>query len=470
MKCHSTEPKAAVILLRMIQDDLPMLSLPDAVDLLVSARWIVPVVPAGQVLENHTIVVHQGRILGIVSQARAATLKARERRDLPNHVLIPGLINAHGHAAMSLFRGLADDLPLMSWLNEHIWPAEGRWVSEDFVRTGTRLAVSEMLRGGTTCFADMYFYPEVAARVAMDAGIRAQLAFPVIDNPIPGAQNSAEAISKGLRLHDESKHNELISVAFGPHAPYTVGDETLIRVRTLADELELPVHMHIHETAFEVAEALRLSGKRPLQRLRELGLLSPRLQAVHMTQIDDQDLQLLSDYDVQIIHCPESNLKLASGFCPVQRLLENGITVGLGTDGAASNNDLDMFGELRTAALLAKGISGQPTALDAHSALRMATLAGAQALGVAEQTGSLEPGKSADMVAVDLSALPLQPVYHPVSQLLYTCNASHVSDVWVAGQQKVRSGQLQLADQDGLLEAVNEWAQRIQKGDEQHDA
>lgn len=454
----------------MIQDELPILSLPDSVDLLISARWIVPVVPAGQVLEQHVVVVHQGRILGIVSQARAAGLQASERRELPNHVLIPGLVNAHGHAAMSLFRGLADDLPLMRWLNEHIWPAEGRWICEDFVRTGTRLAVSEMLRGGTTCFADMYFYPEVAAQVAVDAGMRAQLAFPVVDNPIPGAKNSAEAIAKGLRLHDESKHNDLISVAFGPHAPYTVGDETLIRVRTLADELELPVHMHVHETAFEVQEAVRLSGMRPLQRLRQLGLLSPRLQAVHMTQIDDQDLRLLCDFGVQVIHCPESNMKLASGFCPVQRLLDNGINVALGTDGAASNNDLDMFAELRTAALLAKGISGQPTALDAHSALHMATLAGAQALGIAEQTGSLEPGKSADIVAVDLSALALQPVYHPVSQLLYTCNASQVSDVWVAGRQKVRSGQLQLADQDGLLEAVNQWAQQIQTGDEQHDA
>lgn len=470
MKCHCTQPKANVILLRMIQDELPTLNLPDAVDLLISARWIVPVVPAGQILENHTIVVHQGRILGIVSRVRAATLQARERRELANHVLIPGLINAHGHAAMSLFRGLADDLPLMNWLNEHIWPAEGRWVSEDFIRTGTRLAVSEMLRGGTTCFADMYFYPEVAAQVAIDSGMRAQLAFPVIDNPIPGAQTSAEAISKGLRLHDESKHNPLISVAFGPHAPYTVGDETLIHIRTLADELELPVHMHVHETAFEVDEAVRHTGMRPLQRLRQLGLLSPRLQAVHMTQINEADMQLLVDFGVQVIHCPESNMKLASGFCPVQRLLDQGINVALGTDGAASNNDLDMFAELRTAALLAKGVSAQPTALDAHSALRMATLAGAQALGIAEQTGSLEPGKFADIVAVDLSALTVQPVYHPVSQLLYTCNASQVSDVWVAGRQKVKSGQLQLADQDGLLEAVNQWAQQIQTGDEEHDA
>ncbi|MFN3580906.1 MAG: TRZ/ATZ family hydrolase [Pseudomonas sp.] len=447
-----------------------MTPLPDEIDLIISPRWLVPVVPRGQVLEQHAIAVHQGRIIALLPQAEAAKLKTRERRELPNHVLIPGLVNAHGHAAMSLFRGLADDLPLMTWLNEHIWPAEGRWVNEDFVRVGTRLAVAEMLRGGTTCFADMYFYPDVAAQVASEAGIRAQLAFPVIDNPIPGARDSAEAISRGLRLHDDSKYDDLISVAFGPHSPYTVGDETLIRVRTLADELDLPVHMHVHETAFEVEEAIRQSGMRPLQRLRQLGLLSPRLQAVHMTQIDQQDMQLLVEFGVQVIHCPESNMKLASGFCPVQRLLASEVNVALGTDGAASNNDLDMFGELRTAALIAKGISGMPTALDAHSALHMATLAGAQALGLGEQTGSLEAGKVADMVAVDLSALPRQPAYHPVSQLLYACNASQVSDVWVAGKQRVRAGELLLSDQDGLMAAVQHWAQQIQQGDTEHDA
>ncbi|PKM30404.1 MAG: N-ethylammeline chlorohydrolase [Gammaproteobacteria bacterium HGW-Gammaproteobacteria-11] len=446
-----------------------MSPLPDTLDLIISARWIVPVVPAGSVLEGHSLAVHQGRILAILPDARANELQALERRVLPDHVLIPGLVNAHGHAAMSLFRGLADDLPLMTWLNQHIWPAEGKWVSEDFVRVGTQLAVAEMLRGGTTCFADMYFFPDIAARVALDAGMRAQLAFPVIDNPIPGARDSAEAISKGLRLHDEMKHSGLISIAFGPHAPYTVGDETLIRVRTLADELELPVHMHIHETAFEVEQAVQATGMRPLERLRRLGLLSPRLQAVHMTQVDDTDLQLLHDFAVQIVHCPESNMKLASGNCPVQRLLEADINVALGTDGAASNNDLDMFGEMRTAALLAKSLSGQPTAVDAHRALHMATLGGAMALGLGEQTGSLEPGKFADLAAINLGGLASQPVYHPVSQLLYTCNASQVSDVWVAGRAKVRDGRLLLPGQDQLLQSVAHWAQQIKQGDS-HDA
>ena len=449
----------------MKQDELDMTTLPDELDLLILPRWIVPVVPRGLVLEQHAIAVHQGRIIALLPTDQTHELNVRERRELPDHLLIPGLINTHGHAAMSLFRGLADDLPLMSWLTDHIWPAEGRWVNPDFVRLGTELAIAEMLQGGTTCFADMYFYPDIAAAAAMDAGIRAQLAFPVIDNPIPGARDSAEGIAKGLKLHDETRHNELISVAFGPHAPYTVGDETLTRVRPLADELDLPIHMHIHETAFEVEEAVRLTGMRPLQRLQQLGLLSPRLQAVHVTQVNDDDLRLLSEHGVQVIHCPESNMKLASGAMPVKRLLDQQINVALGTDGAASNNDLDMLGEMRSAAFLAKLIAGDPTALDAHAALHMATLAGAQALGLAEETGSLEIGKFADLAAIDLSGLAQQPTYEPVSQLLYTCNAAQVSDVWVAGKQKLRAGKLCSLDIGPILQQASELATRIRKGD-----
>ncbi len=468
MKCRCTADQADVILPGMIQDELPMTPLPDRVDLLILPRWIVPVIPAGTVLEDHALAVHKGRIVGILTRAQAANVAASERRELPDQVLIPGLINAHGHAAMSLFRGLADDLPLMSWLQEHIWPAEARWVNEDFVRLGTRLAIAEMLRGGTTCFADMYFFPDVAAEAAIEAGMRAQLAFPVIDNPIPGARDSAEGISRGLKLRDEIKHNPLINVAFGPHSPYTVGDTTLANVRMLADELEMPVHMHVHETSGEVSDAMSQSGQRPLQRLKALGLLNPRLQAVHMTQIDEDDLDLLVSHGVSVIHCPESNMKLASGICPVQRLLEAGVNVALGTDGAASNNDLDMLGEMRTASLLAKSSSGSPTALNAHQALHMATMGGAMAMGIAEETGSLEVGKAADITAVDLSGLVHQPVYHPVSQLLYTCHASQVSHVWVAGREKLRAGRLILPDQDGLLAAVNQWSQQILQRDEEN--
>lgn len=445
-----------------------MTQLPDPIDLLIEARWIVPVVPSGVILEDHCVAVHQGRIVAILTTEQAQEVVAREHRSLDQHVLIPGLVNAHTHAAMSLFRGLADDLPLMTWLNEHIWPAEARWVNQAFVRCGTSLAVAEMLRGGTTCFADMYFYPEVTARVAMECGIRAQVAFPIIDNPIPGAKDSAEAISKGLRLHDEVKHNALVQVAFGPHAPYTVGDEVLNRVRTLADELDIPIQMHVHETAFEVEEAVRSSGLRPLQRLDQLNLVTPRLQAVHMTQVNDQDLTMLAELGVSVVHCPESNLKLGSGFCPVQRLLDAGVNVALGTDGAASNNDLDMLGEMRSAALLAKGLTGQPTAVNAHTALHMATLGGARALCLGDEIGSIEPGKSADLVAVDLSGVAQQPVYNPLSQLLYSTCAAQVSHVWVAGAARVRDGQLVGIDLQSILAEAREWARDIKQGD-QHD-
>src|SRR5690606_35412686 len=294
----------------------------------------------------------------------------------------PGLVNTHGHAAMSLLRGIADDLPLMTWLEDHIWPAEGRWVSEEFVYQGTLLAIGEMIRSGTTCFADMYFFPEASAKAASEAGIRVQLAAPIIDFPNPWSANAEEAINKFIDLHDTWRNSELVSTAFGPHAPYTVSDGPLRKIATLADELDLPVHMHVHETAFEVEQAVANSGKRPIQLLNDLGLLSPRLICVHATQLDDTDISLLQSSGAHVAHCPESNLKLASGFCPVEKLRRHGINVCLGTDGAASNNDLDMFSEMRTAALLAKAVSSDAAALPAFAALKMATLDGARAMGL----------------------------------------------------------------------------------------
>jgi len=451
----------------MNQVELPITPLPQPLDLLIVPRWIIPVVPAGVVLEEHALAVHEGRIVALLPVAHCEDLQVRERCERPDHLLIPGLVNAHGHAAMTLLRGLADDLPLMTWLEQHIWPAERRHVNADFVATGTRLAIAEMLRGGTTCFADMYFYPAIAAQTAIDCGIRAQIAFPLLDHPIPGVPDCASGLQQGLQLHDELRHQSLVSLAFGPHAPYTVSDDNLLRIRTLADEVDLPIHMHVHESADEIAGSLQQYGERPLQRLQRLGLLGPRLQAVHMTQVDDSDLALLSRHDVQVVHCPQSNLKLASGFCPVQRLLQAGVNVALGTDGAASNNDLDLLDELRTAALLAKAVSGEPTALQAHKALHMATLAGACALGLEQQIGSLEPGKQADLTLIDLGDPLLQPVYDPLSHLLYSSNSRQVSDVWVAGRRRLSNGQLatDLLPAD-IHQQVANWAARIKKEDQ----
>ena len=430
-------------------------------DLLLLPTWLVPVEPAGVVLREHGLGIRDGRIALIAPRAEALKHPAKEVRELPGHLLTPGLINAHGHAAMTLFRGLADDLPLMSWLQDHIWPAEAKWVDEDFVRDGTELAIAEQLKGGITCFSDMYFFPEVASELVHKSGIRAQMTIPVLDFPTPGARDADEALRKGLKLFDELKLHPRIRIAFGPHAPYSVSDDKLENVRMLAEELDAGIHMHVHETAFEVQQSLELYGVRPLQRLANLGLLGPRFQAVHMTQISDEDIALLVESNSSVIHCPESNLKLASGFCPVEKLWQAGVNVAIGTDGAASNNDLDLLGETRTAALLAKAVAGSATALDAHSALRMATLNGARALGLDEETGSLELGKLADMTAFDLSGLAQQPVYDPVSQLIYAGSRSCVQHLWVGGKQLLDHGRLSRMDEDRIIANARAWGARI---------
>ena len=432
-----------------------------ALDLLLLPTWLVPVEPAGVVLQDHALGIRDGHIAFIGPRSAAARLQAREIRELPGQLLAPGLINAHGHAAMTLFRGLADDLPLMTWLEQHIWPAEARWVSEAFVRDGTDLAIAEQLQGGITCFSDMYFYPEVAAERVHASGVRAQVTVPVLNFPIPGARDADEALHKGVELFNDLRHHPRVSIAFGPHAPYTVSDENLHKIRVLADELDAAIHMHVHETAGEVSDALQQSGERPLARLARLGLLGPRFQAVHMTQVDDADLALLLESNSNVVHCPLSNLKLASGFCPVEKLWLAGVNVAVGTDGAASNNSLDLLGDTRTAALLAKAVAGSATALDAHRALRMATLNGARALGMEAQVGSLEVGKAADLASFDLSRLAQQPVYDPVSQLIYAGGRECVRHVWVAGRQLLDEGRLTRLDETLLRDKASAWGERI---------
>ncbi|SEQ92720.1 MULTISPECIES: TRZ/ATZ family hydrolase [Pseudomonas] len=430
-------------------------------DLLLFPTWIVPVEPAGVVLTDYAIGIKDGQVAVLAPRSDLRRYQAAESVELPGMLLSPGLINMHGHAAMTLFRGLADDLPLMTWLQEHIWPAEAKWVSEDFVRDGTRLAIAEQIKGGITCFSDMYFFPQVACEAIHESGMRAQVTLPIMNFPVPGARTADEAIRRGLELFDDLKLHERIKVAFGPHAPYTVSDDKLANVLMLADQLDACIHMHVHETAGEVQEAIEKTGERPLARLRRLGLLGPRFQSVHMTQIDEEDLENLVETNTHVIHCPESNLKLASGFCPVETLWQAGVNVAIGTDGAASNNDLDLLGETRTAALLAKAVAGSATALDAHRALRMATLNGARALGLERCLGSLEVGKAADMVAFDMSGLAQQPIYDPVSQLIYASNRDCVKHVWVGGRPLLKNGKLTRLDEQELIENARTWGQKI---------
>ena len=435
-----------------------------AADIRINARWVIPIEPAGVILENHAIILQGSRILALLPQDQAdRDYRARETIDLPDHVVMPGLINMHGHAAMSLFRGMADDLPLMTWLNDHIWPAEHQFIGEQFIADGTQLAMAEMLRTGTTTFSDMYFFPELVAQAAHDVGMRAQVCFPLIDFPTAWGSGPEEYLRKGADLIEAWKEDEYIMPAIGPHAPYTVSDGPLADALALSQATGARIQIHLHETAFEVTDAVEKFGQRPTGRIEEKGLLGPHTQCVHMTQIDDSDIQRLTISGAHVIHCPESNLKLASGFCPVQKLIDHGINVAIGTDGAASNNDLDLFGELRSAAMVAKAVAGDAAAVSAHQALAMATINGARALGREHDLGSLVPGKLADIIAIDLSDPFLQPVYDPASHLVYSNHARAVSHSWIHGVPQLQEGKLTRIDVADLMLRVNDWRDRIRQ-------
>ncbi|WP_295399397.1 TRZ/ATZ family hydrolase [uncultured Thiocystis sp.] len=431
-------------------------------ELLIHAQWVLPVDCENRQLTDHALAIADGRILALLPSDEARhSIQAERVMELEGHLLIPGLINAHTHAAMTLIRGFADDMPLMTWLHQHIWPTERRWVDPTFVRDGTRLAVLEMLRGGVTCYNDMYFHPEVAAQVTAEAGMRAVIGMIVLDSPIGYATGADDCIARGLTIQDRYRDHPLIRVAFAPHSPYAVSDAPLRRIRTLADELEVPIHLHLHETRDEIVQSLRDHGERPITRLDRLGLIGPGLIAVHMTQLDDEEIARLANVGAHVVHCPESNLKLASGFCPVAKLLAAGVNVALGTDGAASNNDQDLLGEMRTAALLGKGVAGSAAAIPAATALRMATIQGARALGLEDEIGSLESGKSADIVALDLRDAHTQPLYRPVSQLVYAAGRHQVRQVWIQGRQVIRDGMPTRLDPVEVMAAAQVWGERI---------
>jgi 5-methylthioadenosine/S-adenosylhomocysteine deaminase len=431
-------------------------------DLVIDARYVVPVEPAGQVLEHHSVVVKDGRILDLLPTGDAQQrYLAPTRVDLDTHVLIPGLVNLHTHAAMSLMRGLADDLPLMEWLNDHIWPAEAKHVSNEFVYDGTLLACAEMIRGGITCFNDMYFFPEQTARAVLAAGMRAAIGLICIEFPTAYASDAQDYLRKGLAVRDEFKSRDALSFCMAPHAPYTVSDRSFEQIIIYAEELQTPVHVHVHETLDEIRESQTRFGMRPIERLRRLGLLSPGLIAVHAVHLLPEEIAVLRETGSHVAHCPSSNLKLASGIAPVAMLIEAGVNVGVGTDGAASNNRLDLFEEMRTAALLAKAASGRPTSVPAEQALAMATLAPARALGLDAQIGSIVPGKTADLTAVNLGDLELSPCYHPISHLVYAAGREHVTHVWREGNLLLDNRRLTTLDPNELSAKAAFWQKRI---------
>jgi 5-methylthioadenosine/S-adenosylhomocysteine deaminase len=438
------------------------LTAPLSIDTLIEARWIIPIEPHGLTLENHAVAIQGGRILAVLPTEEARQrYRARQTVSLPQHVLLPGLVNLHTHAAMTLLRGYADDIELMDWLNKKIWPAEARHVSPKFVHDGTLLACAEMLRGGITCFSDMYFYPEAAAAAALRLGMRAALGILTIEFPTAYAADADDYLTKGLATRDVLRDEPLISFCMAPHAPYTVSDRSFERIATLAAQLDLPIHVHIHETRDEIKESLKQYGIRPLERLYRLGLLGPNLIAVHAVHLEPGEIFLLAEQGCSVAHCPTSNMKLSSGIAPISAMARQGVRIGLGSDGAASNNRLDLFREMNHAALLAKVASGDATSLDSHSVLRMATLDGATALGLEQRIGSLVAGKLADLCAVRLDDSSLQPCYEPASHLVHVAGREHVSHVWVAGEERVINATLKGLESAELLDLANFWHNKL---------
>lgn len=430
-------------------------------DLLLLPQWVVPVESDGT-LADHAVVVRDGCILDVLPADTAqARYDATQTLALPGQALIPGLINLHTHAAMSLFRGFADDLPLMAWLNDRIWPAEKKHSSEAFVRDGTLLAAAEMLTGGITCCNDMYFFPQAAGEAFLQAGMRATLGMIVLEYPSAYASDADSYLARGLALRDELKDEPMLSFAFAPHAPYTISDATFGRINTLAEQLGLPIHTHIHETTDEIRDSLKQYGVRPLERLARLGLLGPNFIGVHAIHINEAEIGLLAQHGCHVAHCPTSGLKLASGIAPVADLLHAGVNLGFGTDSAASNNRLDLFAEMRLAALLAKGSSGDAAILPAAAALRAATLGAARALNLDGRIGSIAPGKRADLVAVDLHAVSSQPVFDPVSHLVYVAGREDVTHVWVDGKLQLNDRCLVNLEPDDLTARATYWRNKL---------
>jgi 5-methylthioadenosine/S-adenosylhomocysteine deaminase len=431
------------------------------IDTLICAAHVVPVEPRG-VLADHAVAIEGGRILEVLPIPRALErYDAGEVVRLDNHVLIPGLVNLHCHAAMTLMRGIADDVPLMSWLQDHIWPAEAKHVSDEFVHDGSLLAMAEMLRGGVTCVNDMYFFPEATARAALRARMRASLGVIAIEFPSAYAPDASTYLQKGLATRDAYLGEALLSFCLAPHAPYTVGDDTLKRIAVLAEEIDLPIHCHVHETRAEIEQGLQKDGMRPFERLRRLGIVGPHLIAVHAVHMEDVELDTMAREGVSVAHCPSSNLKLGSGIARVADMRRRGIRVGVGTDSAASNNRLDLMTEMRTAALLAKGASGDASAVSAPEALEMATLECARAIGLDDRIGSIVPGKSADLAAVELSSLETLPCFDPVSHLVYAAGREHVTDVWIEGEARLRARALIGLDEQDLRDKARWWQKKL---------
>lgn len=430
---------------------------------IVLPEWIIPIEPRGQVLHRHAVVIKASTITDIIPEDHIASrYPGLSVQSLPGQVLMPGFVNLHTHAGMTLLRGYGDDLPLMEWLQDKIWPAEAQWTSPAFVDASTQLACAEFLFSGITTFNEMYFFPESSAEVILASGLRAVLGLTVLEFPTNYASDAADYLSKGLATKDAFRNEPRLRFALAPHAPYTVSDASFEKIVTFAEQLDLPIHLHLHETQQEIKESIKQYGVRPLMRLAKLGVISPRLIAVHAVHLDPAEMDLFAREGVSVAHCPRSNLKLASGIAPVGNLLEAGINVGIGTDSAASNNELNMLNELRTAALLAKGVTGNASLLPAAQILELATLSGARALGLQDEIGSIVVGKQADLISIQLDEVGTLPVFDPIAQVAYSASHSQIQNVWVAGEPLLAERQAKKIDLRSIKALAKHWGKQLQ--------
>lgn len=428
------------------------------VQTIIEAGWIMPMVPKGVILERHSLLMNDGKVVALIPSEQTNDIEADEVVRLPQHIILPGMVNAHTHAPMHLLRGMGADLPLMDWLQTKIWPAEGKLMSHEFCYEGSLIAGAEMLESGITCASDHYFFSEDVARGLTEAGLKCSVSGIVIGFPSAMAKITDDYIRCAEALFEQFKGNDKVRVTVGPHAPYTVDDDALIKVRELAEKHNAYIHMHVDETASEIGGSMKQYGLRPIQRLHKLGLLSNHFISVHTVHPDAAEMALLLKTGASVVHCPCSNLKLASGFAPVAQMMSMGINVAMGTDGVASNDKVDLLGETRLAAMLGKAVCQDTTQMKVADMLYAATMGGAKALGWDDRIGSLEKGKDADLIAVDLGDIDALPVFDPASQLLYSAGREDITHVWVDGRLVVKKQQ-----RDGLRPLSRENAQKITK-------
>ena len=431
---------------------------------IISASWIFTAGPEDQLLSDYAVVIENDKVIDLLPQNKVFDeYEANNNYQLTDHILIPGLINTHTHAAMSLFKGFADDLSLQDWLNNHIWPAEKEFVNSSFVKDGSILALSEMIKSGVTTFNDMYFFPEATAEAVKELGVRSNIGLVVLDFPTNYATDPEDYLVKGFEFRDKWRNEELITTSIAPHAPYSVSNEAFTLINTYSEELNINIHTHLHETQWEIDQSIDKYGITPVQRLNNLGIIGPSLMAAHCVYLNDQDMDILAKNKVSIAHNPSSNMKLGSGIADVAKMLKQNLTVSLGTDSSASNNRLDIMGEMRLAALLIKGTTKSPELIPAKEAIKMATINGAKTLGLDSTIGSIEKNKKADLVAIDLSAIENQPLYNPISTLVYSSSRTDVSYVWIDGNIKLKDKKLVNIDEERIIQMAKKWQRKLKK-------